>query len=207
MRSFVPLAIATLAFQSSFPRTASTPLELTPEMAEVLSHMRIVELDEPGVGKVKVLRIGGVNVQILNENTASDFPPAGPYVKNGLGNLVLGWNMNTVYADRSGSHNLVLGHSNGYTGIGSIVSGNYNRAVGDASVVLGGSGNAAGYDSTVISAADSAAGNRSVVVGGSYNGAGTGGPDWPYSASIQGGVDVVIGRNYAFDVPSPTPGG
>jgi len=80
------------------------------------------------------LFITGANVHIRNGLGATS-------LKNAKGNLIVGYNENYSYATRSGSHNVVLGRSNSYTGSGSIVSGVYNTAGADDTAVLGGQGN------------------------------------------------------------------
>jgi hypothetical protein len=90
------------------------------------------------------LRISNVNVQIVSGSGTSRGTP------NGRGNLILGYNEKTRVDSskrskldaRSGSHFLILGMSNGYSGFGGLVGGIEN-AVSDGKFasVLGGTSN------------------------------------------------------------------
>lgn len=96
---------------------------------------------------------------------------------NGKGNLILGYNETYTYCPpektcippvRTGSHNLVLGRANGYSGCAGIVSGERSSISSADAVVLG------SYD-TVVSGSggiamggleNSVTGGRSVAIGG-----------------------------------------
>ncbi len=108
----------------------------------------------------------GANVQILNGLGATDGAPSDPLnssksaVENGLGNLIIGYNLTHAGNDdktdtRTGSHNLILGDEENYTGYGGLmmgldneVDGNYAAAMGqdnlassDQNYIVGGEGN------------------------------------------------------------------
>lgn len=112
------------------------------------------------------LYFDGCNVNI--RNGAGD-----SLSKNGLGNLIIGYNEPSPYinADRSGSHILVIGPGNAYSSYSGMVVGNQNSMTGEASVVLGGSGNvASGYRSSVFGGGNSTASGRfTSVTGGDEN--------------------------------------
>jgi hypothetical protein len=96
------------------------------------------------------LRFSGMNVQIDN---GGDYAST---TRNGLGNLVIGPNYNV--RDATGSHYLVMGERNSYTGYGGIVATNSGDATGDWTYIIGGHEN-------------SVSGNGSVVIGGQANSA------------------------------------
>jgi hypothetical protein len=60
-------------------------------------------------------------------------------VMTGLGNLIVGYDEDLSGADKSGSHNLVVGSDHSYAGYGGMVSGYNNLISGAYASVLGGS--------------------------------------------------------------------
>ena len=82
----------------------------------------------PGVGGKPTVRFAAVNVQILNGlgSTAS---------VNGTGNLVVGYD--ETPGTQSGSHDLVLGQKQTYTGYGELVGGYGNNVSGNYAGALG----------------------------------------------------------------------
>ncbi|MCH8504525.1 MAG: hypothetical protein LAT50_09400, partial [Ectothiorhodospiraceae bacterium] len=111
------------------------------------------------------VRFSAVNVQIVNGTGSTDG------ATNGLGNLILGyneersgpatctrggrhnsgaadpatrcegWNGEWAESFKSGSHNLVAGIGNAYSGYGGVVLGENNAATGALTSVLGGENN------------------------------------------------------------------
>lgn len=155
----------------------------------------------------------GCNVHVRSGAGATDAPV------NGKGNLIVGYNVDANgNADRSGSHNLVVGDEHSYASFGGLVagwgnrvlgawatvSGGFdNRAVGDFSSVSGGKTNkASGLRSAVSGGARNvASGDYASVSGGYYNTAlgyissASGGRDnfvWGTRGSISGGKNQVI---------------
>lgn len=140
---------------------------LTPEQAEILSHMSIVYLDDGQGGQSKTIRMTGVNVQVVNGAGATE-------TTNGLGNLVVGYQElgNEVADDiRTGSHYIVTGRRNSYTGFGGFLGGESNTSSGAYGSVTGGRRNeASGPWSSVNGGGHNRAGaTNSVVCGGSFN--------------------------------------
>lgn len=82
------------------------------------------------------LRISGANLQVVSGAGTTDG------VVNGLGNIIIGYNErrgdNSVNV-RSGSHMLVLGTQQNYSGFGGIVAGRENQTAGAFASILGGS--------------------------------------------------------------------
>jgi hypothetical protein len=112
---------------------------ITPEQREILSHMRIVYLDDGAGNQLKTIRVTGVNLQIVNGsgNTES---------QNGLGNLIVGYEElgNTREPDdRTGSHCVVVGRCNNYSSYGGIVAGESNVLAAPYASVAGGRQNRA----------------------------------------------------------------
>lgn len=120
------------------------------------------------------LRFEGMNVQLVN---------GAPGARNGLGNLIVGYNAGRTNLEvelegpdaRTGSHNLVLGEANNYTALGGLVAGRLNEASADWASVLGGSRNhAAGPHAVVLGgwrneAGDESEGSFATVTGGAEN--------------------------------------
>jgi hypothetical protein len=125
----------------------------------------------------------GVNVQIVNGTGTTEG------AVTGTGNLIVGYNeFFGMGADRSGSHNIVVGRENNYTSFGGLVAGlhnsiegiyssvsggAYNRATNTSSSVLGGSGCVASgpYSTAGGGTVVQASGNYSTVIGGNRNSA------------------------------------
>ena len=141
----------------------------------------------------KTTTFTGCNVQIVNGLGATDGNPNDPFdfkndaVTNGLGNLIIGYNLHGIGdGPQTGSHNLILGDGNGFTSYGGIVDGEFNTISGPYASITGGSSNtvtaeyssitgdafnkAAGFNSTVSGGyANNASGSYSSVSGGEYN--------------------------------------
>ena len=110
------------------------------------------------------LRFSAMNLQIVNST--------GPATAaNSLGNLVIGDNFNAGAA--TGSHYLVIGERNAYTGTYGIVAGDNGHASGHNTYIIGGALNTVGgYDSVVIGGeGNEATGRRPVAIGGTFNNA------------------------------------
>ena len=152
-------------------------LTLTAEEKEILSHMSLVMLDDAQGGLVKTIRIEGVNVQLVNGLGATNGAPGDPdsidglvTEVNGLGNLIVGYNElgNPVGDNRTGSHNVIVGHGQNYTTYGSLVAARDNTASGPYACVTGGTSNRAIAAFASVSGGRNglASGNESSVTGG-----------------------------------------
>jgi len=127
-----------------------------------------------------------VNVQIVNGTDST----AG--TSNGLGNLIVGYNENTVSASRTGSHNLVVGIDHEYTSYAGLLAGRRNRVSGTSSCVMGYdnevtanySNVTGGYNNTVNSIYSSVSGGYANTVSAAYS-------------SVSGGRDNIVSGNYA----------
>jgi hypothetical protein len=125
----------------------------------------------------------GVNVHVRSGSGSTDdgsfdsdfFPevPLGPLT--GLGNLVIGYNEPDPHpvANRSGSHNLIIGAWHEYSAFGGLVAGRGNNVLGPDSSVTGGSGNTVGdraFGASVSGGVgNTASSNFSSVSGGGSN--------------------------------------
>jgi hypothetical protein len=140
----------------------------------------------------------GANLHVVNglEQTSA---------VNGAGNIIIGYNESRGEGHdvRTGSHLLIVGSRNNYTGYGgivagdlnevdgsfaSVVAGQANRAFNDYSSISGGSNNWAHGDYSSISAGSNNVtyGNYSSISGGSFNHAGSD-PLGASHSSISGG--------------------
>ena len=113
------------------------------------------------------LTFSGLNLQIVNGEGETD-------TVNGLGNLIVGYNGQTVVGadpDRGGSHSVVVGDGHGWTSHGALIAGRDNTVSGAWASVLGGSsGTASGDRAAVLGGRqNSAGGNGAVVTGGQGN--------------------------------------
>src|SRR5262249_41187818 len=107
--------------------------KLESKVAALEATLKGVTRTETGVGGKPTIQFSGVNVQVVNGagKTAT---------ANGEGNLVIGYD--AFPKTQTGSHDLVVGDGNGFTGSGSVVFGSFNNALENSEFVTG-SGNAA----------------------------------------------------------------
>ncbi len=140
--------------------------------------------------------IEGANLHVVNgEGSTSD--------TNGVGNVIIGYNepRGANWDIRTGSHMLVVGSQNNYSGCGGIVVGILNETNGEYASVSGGAGNTATGDYASVSggAGNTATGDYASVSGGANNtatgdlGSVSGGLDntvtaYAYCASVSGGA-------------------
>ena len=108
---------------------------LTPQQEAILNTMELTAMND-GIGnRVPVLRITGVNVQIVNGTGSTD-------CVNSTGNLIIGYGETSPAGgfifERTGSHNLVMGTNHSYFNgaYGSIVTGNWNTVAAPNSSIL-----------------------------------------------------------------------
>jgi hypothetical protein len=172
-----PAPTATITYDKvALPKEESAQQNLL----SILSHAKYIASEIDGK---PTIQFSGVNVQIVDGagTTRSS---------NGSGNLVIGYDENTGKergkpGAQTGSHNLVLGEEQEFTGIAGIVagiqntntgifasvSGENNTASGPAASVSGGFANvASGVTSSVSGGNDNSASNsQSSVAGGSAN--------------------------------------
>ena len=141
-------------------------------LKELANKGSFVDLPDGQGGMHRTLRLSSINVQIVNGQGLTT-------VKNGLGNLIVGYNemtgVNPNGDDRTGSHNVVLGMENSYSKTGGFLSGERNSVFVDHASAIGGFKNLA-------------SGSRAVVVSGVSNMAGI-----VNSAIVAGALNSVIG--------------
>src|SRR4029077_9278680 len=111
----------------------------------ILPHTKYVQA---GIGGKPTIQFSGVNVQVINGATKA----------NGEGNLVIGYDAEP--GEQTGSHNLVLGAKQTFTGTDGIIAGYGNSLSGIFDSILGGEknsiGGVAGVDVIVGGASNSA---------------------------------------------------
>jgi len=151
---------------------------ITPEQAEILSHMSILYLDDGLGGTVKTIRLTGANWQIVDGSGATDGAPTG------LGNLIVGYNeLRGMGDDRTGSHNMIGGKEHNYTRFGGLVVGKENEILGDwSSVSAGGRNTASATFSSVSGGYNNIANANYSAVSGGYRNIASG-----LASSISGG--------------------
>lgn len=115
------------------------------ELETLLAHVSLDDVDG-----VPTMAFSGVNVRVDNGTGSTDGDP------NGSGNLIVGYAEDvdaSGVANRSGSHNLVLGIDHGWSSFGGLVTGVDNDVTGPHASAIGG-------------ARHTVSGSRSVVLGG-----------------------------------------
>ena len=166
---------------------------LSPEQAEILNHLSLVDLPIDDFGNTaRTIRFTGVNLQVVNglgvtwgnEAARNDFMAEdndfGRHRVNGSGNIIVGYQElrgNDGDEDtsdenlRTGSHNLVVGSQNNYSFWGSQVVGNRNSVAGVFATVGGGTHNVADGEGATVSGgvANFALGTSTTVSGGEFN--------------------------------------
>jgi hypothetical protein len=96
-------------------------------LISILPHVGFVP---SGIDGKPTIRFTGVNVQVINGAGATASV-------NGVGNLVLGYDENPSAQAQTGSHDLILGRNQSFTGYAQLVSGFQNTATGNYATVLG----------------------------------------------------------------------
>jgi hypothetical protein len=169
------------------------PAELE-KLAKLLPHVNFVE---SGVGGKTTIQFSGINVQVVNGagKTAS---------RNGKGNLVIGYDENPGIRRaggepgvQTGSHNLILGEEQEFTGYAGTLAGIVNSIRAPFASVSGGERNTASGESASVSGGvdNVASGRGSSVSGGTFNTAqgeeasvsGGEGNEARYRSSVSGG--------------------
>jgi hypothetical protein len=137
------------------------------EIATLKSLLPYVKFAGAGVGGKPTIQFSGVNVQIVNGEGETE-------TTNGSGNLVIGYDENTGEHAQTGSHDLILGVEQTFTGFGGLVAGKANKIEGPFTSVAGGLANTAGtaYGSVTGGVGNEAAGVATSVTGGGHNVAG-----------------------------------
>lgn len=168
--------------------SASQRLSLTPEQAEILSHLSLVYLDDGTGNLVKTIEVSGVNLRIVNGLGDTQ-------TTDGTGNLIVGYNEFRFGGgdERSGSHNIVCGHHNNYTATGGLIAGVDNTISADFATVSGGALNTASANWASISGGvwGTASGQYSSISGGNLNSATL------TASSVSGGGGNVASGDYA----------
>lgn len=150
----------------------------------------------------RTVRFSGVNVQVVNGSGSTG-------TSNGTGNLIVGYNAQRggTAAERTGSHNLVVGDRHEYISHGGAVFGFENSIWGPSNSVVGGTGNAAGlgpYATVSGGSSNTASGYYSSVSGGFGGSA-----DGAYSSVnggrqnvAQGAYSSILGGREVATIPS-----
>ncbi len=133
------------------------------------------------------INFDGVNVRIRNglgatNGNAQDPDSTTTTFTNGLGNLIVGYDEltdpyngnGTPASDKSGSHNIVVGHGHNYSSFGGFVAGRDNHITEQYSSISGGKNNTARgiYSSISGGLFNNTSGDFSAISGGRFNMAG-----------------------------------
>jgi hypothetical protein len=134
-------AVTLQALQAQNAALQSTITSLTGTVSSLQAFKDSVACitSQPGAGTVPDVVFFGCNVQVVNGLGAT-------IRSNAVGNLIVGYNeapSNAVAADRSGSHNLVVGPLHAYGNTGGLVAGWRNSLRAPNASITGGSDNTA----------------------------------------------------------------
>ncbi len=125
------------------------------------------------------MTISGANLQVVNGEGETE-------TTNALGNVIIGYQeLRSSDNDRTGSHMLVVGERNNYSGAGGIVVGTTNETSALYACVSGGRNNtASGFASSVSGGEDNIANAIFAAVSGGAKNVASG-----FSSSVSGGED------------------
>ncbi|HEX4429746.1 MAG TPA: hypothetical protein VHZ96_10815, partial [Frankiaceae bacterium] len=139
--------------------TVALPSSATDQQT-LISLLPYLSYTASGIGGKPTIKITGANMQIVNGSGSTT-------TLNGTGNLVLGYD--ETPGAQTGSHDLVLGEKNSYTGYSELLDGLSNTVSGGYGVAFGYDNTAVGLYSTVTGgAANRASGTGASVTGGEY---------------------------------------
>jgi hypothetical protein len=160
----------------------------TPEQEELLkSVLPYLKFNSHGVGGKPTIQVSGANLQIVDGEGKTE-------TVNGAGNLVLGYDDETqcfLQPDfQTGSHNLILGQSQGFSSYGSIVGGVCNKDAGPESLVVGRQNTVEGAESSITGGGGNQATGVQAVIGGGGSNLATG-----LRAVVAGGSGNEAGEN------------
>jgi hypothetical protein len=175
------------------------------EVALLKAVLPYLRFSASGIGGKPTIQFSGVNVQLIDGI-------GGTESENGTGNLVIGYDEGVTAAGQSGSHDLITGNRQVFTGYGDLMGGQVNKTEGNFGILFGadlkaGSGSSgaalvggnanevtAGTDGGTIigGAVDKLSATESTIVGGHENdaaAAGVRGED-RFSVIVGGRLDV-----------------
>lgn len=180
--------------------------ELQAQIAALSERVDVLEADNTGLQSLlagvsrngDTLVFGAMNLQIVNGLGATDGDTGGGPAVNGLGNLIIGYDelsplCENICAQKSGSHNLVVGPEHIYTSYGALLAGSRNTVSAPYGSVSGGFRNSAEAPHASVSGGshNQAEGEYSAIGGGSL---GTVQGTW---ASIFGGEQHYVTGQWA----------
>lgn len=180
------------ALESTVATLAAENDELRDDLAALTAQVAALQTDVDAVEQKVApithdaaggrLLVSGVNLQIVNGTGTTFGAP------NGRGNLIVGYNAPRpagTPAQRTGSHNIVVGDHHEWTHWGGLVAGIHNSILNEWTTVTGGRDNiASGEDSTVSGGyTNHASGRQAAVSGGHLNQAAG------FQASVSGGLE------------------
>ncbi|KAJ3145487.1 hypothetical protein HDU86_000900 [Geranomyces michiganensis] len=149
MKSYVDTSVAsTIKTVGSCNCDSAKYIELSARISKLEALLNGVTRSPNIGGTGSDLIFNGLNVVV--NNGAND-----PRVTNGLGNVVIGYNNINVASSVSGSHNIVIGMENKYTGYSNLVSGAGSIASGNVGAILGGQFNEMGVNFGVMAGGSS----------------------------------------------------
>jgi hypothetical protein len=156
--------------------TVKLPASSTDQQT-LISILPHIKFSSAGVGGKPTITFTGANVQIVDGagSTAT---------VNGTGNLVVGYDENPLKVAQTGSHDLILGRDQSFTGYGELLGGFGNSASGNYAVVLGQGNSAGGPYATVTGGFSNAANGLAVSVSGGVHNTAVGA-----DTSVTGGQD------------------
>jgi hypothetical protein len=145
----------------------NTKVELPPtaELATLQSILPHIKYEASGVAGKPTIQFNAVNVQVVS-GSGKTYGAV-----NGEGNLVIGYDENEGKHEQTGSHNLILGREQTFTGYGGIVAGFKNTNDGSYNSVTGGEDNTVrlSYNSVSGGEENTAIGNGNSITGGRKN--------------------------------------
>ena len=148
-------------FDGSYASLSGAPDALLSMVNDLSSYVSVDTVNHSIV-------MSGVNLQVVDGSASTVCSGS----CNGLGNVVVGYDEGST-ANKSGSHNLVVGSNHTYISYGGFIAGRNNSLEAEFGSVSGGQGNVVSAECASISGGvdNSATGDSASVSGGSLNAA------------------------------------
>jgi hypothetical protein len=142
-----------------------TTVELPPtaELATLQSILPHIKYEAEGIDKKPTVQFSGANVEIVNGEGKTA-------TTNGEGNLVIGYDENEEKHEQTGSHNLILGPEQTFTGYGDVLAGKTNDAISNYDLIAGANNSVSAVAASVTGGwHNTASATYSSVTGGAFN--------------------------------------
>jgi hypothetical protein len=131
-KAYVGVLVMVCSLSWPMARASAQALTLEQRVAAIEAKLKCVSVE--GSNGTELI-VTGCNVHIRNGSNFTYAKDGIPGVKEGTGNLIIGYNAPVSGQDRTGSHNLVIGDYHTYSSTGGLVAGVQNAITGQSASV------------------------------------------------------------------------